>query len=540
MQDGIKSMNDSLLPLAAIGTMLGLSVQFSTGATRLEGRIVDDATGQLLAARVAITNPDGKFAELDGEHAHVQYLDKRWCYVDGVFSLTLPETGVVVEIRRGFETRPLNVTIASSTNGTAIQKTFRLRRWIDMRQKGYFNGDFHAHLPVPSEAHAQMRAEDLNALTLLHVTDAQYASPINDCFIGRLDPISTPGCEIRVSQEVRDWQMGHLTLLNLTNLVPGYPDVGGTMEYYRSAPQWDLVRAMRATREQGGIIFWSHFASLPGAQSPVGIALGLVDGIELITWNDPTQLPNHWSPWQNSGMSQAEFPIMRPLDLYYQYLNAGFRVPIAAGTDKFAEDIPFGSNRTYARAKEPANYAAWVEAIKAGKAFVSNGPILEFDAGGHEVGDVVEFHGTNRFKARVTARSILPFTTLAIVVNGQTVAHKTIAIPKNPAVDGIYSMEVETTVELARSAWVAACVAEHPDLRSHILPRGVSVFAHTAPIYFLQDGRKVREEASIAYLRKYVEGVLHWLGTKPPFANEPDRQNAQRTAEEALRVYRAL
>jgi hypothetical protein len=140
----------------------------------------------------------------------------------------------------------------------------------------------------------------------------------------------------------------------------------------------------------------------------------------------------------------------------------------------------------------------------------------------------------------VTARSILPFTTLEIVVNGETVAHKTVPVPKNPAVDGVHSMEVETTVELTRSAWVAARVAEHPDLKAPILPRGLSVFAHTAPIYFLQDSRKVRDEASIAYLRKYVQGVLHWLGTNPPFTSEADRQNAQRTAEQALQAYRKL
>jgi len=533
-------MKHSWLPLAGTGATLALSIQLSTAAARLEARIVDDATGQPLAARVAITNLDGRFIEVEGEHAHVKYLDKRWCYVDGAFAVDLPDTGVQLEIRRGLETRPLEATLGADTNATTIQKTFRLRRWIDMRQKGYFNGDLHAHLPIPREAHLQMQAEDLNAVTLLHVMDGQYQCPINDCFIGRLDPVSTSGREIRVGQEVRDWQMGHLTLLNLTNLVSGYPDVGGTMEYYRSGPHWELVRAIHACREQGGIIFWSHFDSLPGAQSPIGIALGLVDGIELINWNDPTQLPNHWSPWQNSGMSQAEFPIMRPLDLYYQYLNAGFRVPIAAGTDKFFEEIPLGSNRVYARVGQAATYAAWLEAIKAGKAFVSNGPILEFDVGGHESGDVVQFHGTNRFKARVTARSILPFATLEIVVNGETIAHKTVPVPKNPAVDSLYSMEVEATLELTRSSWVAARVAEHPDLRAHILPRGLSVFAHAAPIYFLQDNRKVRDEASIAYLSKYVQGVLHWLGTNPPFANEADRQNAQRTAEEALRAYKAL
>ena len=154
---------------------------------------------------------------------------------------------------------------------------------------------------------------------------------------------------------------------------------------------------------------------------------------------------------------------------------------------------------------------------------------------------MVEFHGTNAFRARVTARSILPFTTLEIVVNGETVAHRTIAIPNNPSVEGIYSMEVETTIELARSAWVATRVVEHPDLRSQHPPaRPFGVRPHRANIVFVQDGRKVREAASIAYLCKYVQGVLHWLGTNPAFVNEPDRQNARRTAEEALRVYEAL
>ncbi len=532
-------MNKRSLFLTALGVVLSVYPRLACGATRLQARIVDDATGQPLAARVAITNPDDKLVEMEGKHAHVQYLDKRWCYVDGSFALNLPDTGVQIEIRRGLETRPLIARIDPKKD-TTIQKTFRLRRWIHMRQKGYVSGDFHAHVPVPKEAHLQMRAEDLNALTLLYVGAPKDPYPVNDCFIGRLDPVSTPGCEIRVSHEIQDWQMGHLTLVNLTNLVPGYPDFGGTLEYWRSMPHWDLVRAMRAARAQSGMVFWSHFCSLPGAQSPVGIALGLVDGLELITWNDPTQFPNHWSPWQNSGMSQAEFPVMRPVDLYYQYLNAGFQVPIAAGTDKFAEDIPLGSNRTYGRASEGGSYAAWLDAIKAGRAFVSNGPILEFDAAGHQSGDLVQFHGTNRVKVRVQARSILPFTTLEIIVNGESVAHKTLPVPNNPAVDGVYSMQVEATVELAHSAWLAARVAEHPDLRNRIMPRGLSVFAHTAPIYFLQDGRKVRKEASITYLRKYVEGVLHWLDTKLPFANESDRQNARASAEQALQVYRGL
>jgi hypothetical protein len=520
--------------------MLGVTLQVTAAAARLEARLVSEATGEPLAARVAVTNAAGKFVEIEGRHPHVEYLDKRWCYVAGSFSVELPEAGAGIEIRRGLETRPESVALPGDRAGRTIQRTFRLRRWVDLRQQGYVSGDIHAHLPVPAEAALQMEAEDLSALNLLHMADSQAPPAVNACFTGRLDTHSTPGRAIYVGQEIREWQMGHLNLLGLSQLIPGYPDMGGSMEYWRSTAHWDLMRALRAAREQQGMVVWAHVCSLPGAEWPVATALGLVDAVELLTWNDPVQLPNHWSPWQNSGMSQAEFPVLRAVDLYYQFLNAGFRMPIAAGTDKFFEEIPLGSNRTYARVEDPADHAAWLAAIKAGRCFVSNGPILDFDAAGHRPGDVVGFAGARPVKARVTARSILPFTTLEIVMNGETVGHRTVPVGTRPPRDGLYAMEVEATVELTRSGWLDARVVDHPDLRNRILPRGVSVFAHTSPVYFLRDGRKVREAPSIAYLRKWVEGLLHWLETQPRFTHETDRRRAREAAEQALEFYRGL
>jgi hypothetical protein len=509
-------------------------------SVRLEARILDDTTGQPVAARVAITNANGKFVEIEGDHAHVQYLEKRWCYVDGAFAASIPSSGVGIEIRRGFETRPLCETIPCDVADQTKHKDFRLRRWSNLDQKGYVNGDIHAHLPIPREAQLQMRAEDLNALNLLHMADKDYSIAINDCFSGKLDTNSTPGREIYVGQEIRDFQMGHLTLLNLTNLAAGYPDMGGGLEFWKMKLHWDLVPAMRAAREQNGIVFWSHVCSLPGEQLPVAIALGLVDGIELITWSDPTQFPNHWEPWQWSGMSQAEFPVMRAMDLYYQFLNAGFRLPIGAGTDKFGEEIPLGSNRTFARVEGTANYASWLAAVKTGRSFVSNGPLLDFEVDGYGPGDVVNFQEPRKVIARVKARSILPFNMLEIVLNGELVKHVVLPLPRNIPLDGVYSMELEATVELTRSSWLAARVIDNPDLRNPILPRGSSVFAHTSPVYFLRDGLKVREGASIAYLRKYVEGMLHWLGTQPKFVRTEDQINARREAEEALAYYSKL
>ncbi|MFZ0427650.1 MAG: hypothetical protein WAO20_06010 [Acidobacteriota bacterium] len=318
----------------------------SSSGVRFEGQIVDDASGGASAARVAVTDSAGKSVELEGAHAQVDSLGKRWSYVDGSFAFMIPPGGASIEIRRGLETLPESVTVSGGAMARLIQRTFRLRRWIDMRGRGYLCGDAHAHLPVPEEALPQMQAEDLQALNLLYLPDSQNPIPVNKYFTGRLDPSSVPGYEISVGQEIQDWQMGHLNLAGVQSLVPGYPDFGGSMEYWKSSPNWDLLRALKAARSQSATIIWCHFSSLPGEESPVAAALGLLDAIELITWNDPSGLPNHWEPWEKSGMTQAEFPVMRPVDLYYQFLNAGFRLPIAAGTDKFAEEIPLGSNRT--------------------------------------------------------------------------------------------------------------------------------------------------------------------------------------------------
>ena len=234
--------------------LLGFSLQPSRGAARLEARIVDDATGEPTAARVAVTGPEGKFVETEGQHPHAQYLGKRWCYVDGSFALAMTHAQVNLEIRHGLETRPELAVVTAPTNGGPLQKTFRLRRWTDMRQKGYFTGDIHAHAPIPAEALLHLRGEDLNAVSLLHMACSLYPAIVNEYFTGRLDTHSTPDRQIYVGQEIRDWQMGHLTLLGLTNLAAGYPDFGGGLEYWTNHPNWDLGRAVRSAHEQSATV----------------------------------------------------------------------------------------------------------------------------------------------------------------------------------------------------------------------------------------------------------------------------------------------
>ena len=501
-----------------------------TATDRLEAKIVDDRTGHPVAATVVITDGEGKALEVEGKHPHVGYLGKRRCYVDSTFSLVSRPNRLTIEVRRGLESLPLRAEV-----DLAVQKSqpliFRLQRWIDMREQGYLSGDTHVHMLTQSDSHFQMRAEDLNVLNLL-VTDITHDL---EKFTGKLDAVSTPGHSVYVGQEFRDWQQGHVVLMRIKQIIQPFEPFGGTFQG-RNHPNFVLARALRETRRQGGVSSWAHFCNLPGTESAIDIALGLIDAVDLITYDDPTQLPSHWGPWKTSGMSQGEFTVMRAMDLYYQYLNAGFRLPIGAGTDKMGEGIPVGCNRLYARFTGAPSYDAWLAGLKAGNGFVTNGPMLTFEVEGHNAGEVVDFTGSRKVKARATARSILPFASLEIVVNGETAAIQ----EQDKQVGGVYQMEVETTLDLRKSSWLAARVAEEPGMHQRILPRGLTVFAHTNPLYYLRGGAKVREVGSIEYLQKYVKAATHWLNTGARFATPTEKQEALRLVDEARRVYAGL
>ena len=167
---------------------------------------------------------------------------------------------------------------------------------------------------------------------------------------------------------------------------------------------------------------------------------------------------------------------------------------------------------------------------------MTNGPMLTFEVEGHTAGDVVEFSGSRKVKVRATARSILPFASLEIVVNGESVAIQ----EASREAGGLYHMEVEATLDLQRSSWLAARVAEEPGMHQRILPRGLTVFAHTNPLYYLRGGAKVRDVGSIAYLQKYVKAATHWLNTGARFATAEEKEEALRLADQARQFYAGL
>ena len=337
-----------------------------------------------------------------------------------------------------------------------------------------------------------------------------------------------------------DWHLGHLTLAGVKSLIPGYPVPCGTLEYWASHPHCDVQRAGRAAREQGALVSLAHFENLPGAETPVAVALGLLDALEIPTWSDPMQLPAHLSPWDDVGDADRRVHSHAGRGPLLPVPERRLPAAIGAGTDKSGEDIPVGSNRVYAQTKGSAGFAAWLAGIKAGAGFVTNGPLLEFDVDGHGTGEVVAFQGAKTVKVHAIGAldpavhdhrdrderppggaQAAPWCSPTRRSMGSTCWRRR---PRCASRRAAGSRLARLPTPTSRRG---SCRASRPSSRTR------------TPSTTSRTGRKVREEASIAYLRKSVKGLLHWLSTRPKFASEADRAAVERDAEKALRFYEA-
>jgi hypothetical protein len=134
---------------------------------------------------------------------------------------------------------------------------------------------------------------------------------------------------------------------------------------------------------------------------------------------------------------------------YYRYLNGGYRVP-RRRTDKMSSDVPVGLDRTYARlGDEPFSFEAWTRAVRAGRTFLSGGPILRLD--GHEVGDTVWLSGAGTVSVEASTESVLPMASLQLVLNGEVVAETVEAHPPAGSSSGPRSRFAASTSGPART-----------------------------------------------------------------------------------------
>jgi TolB protein len=261
---------------------------------------------------------------------------------------------------------------------------------------------------------------------------------------------------------------------------------------------------------------------------PVDVALRKLDYMEIVGFSDHRSTAAVW----------------------YRLLNLGFRIPAGAGTDAMADYAslrgPVGMNRVYARvAGGPAKMDAFLDALKNGRTFATNGPLLDFSLGEEGIGGELKFDGPQAevpFKA--TLRSIVPVNRFEIVCNGQVV--RTLALrPGNSAhadragSAGAFeeTFEENGVIPVNESGW---CVVRASSDRAEYPVLDNYVYATTGPIYVTIAGQKARSSQDAKYFVAWIERMVETTSKYPDWNSEAEKRLVMKRLEKAKAVYEGL
>ena len=506
-------------------------------------RVNDAATGKPTPVRIRITDANGPyypplgrlgefatgFAEDVGGNVLVG--GEAYAYIDGTCEIPLPPGRLTVAIEKGPEYRPIREEVNLPAGKLALR--FVIERWADLRAEGWYSGDSHCYFLTPHAALLEAAAEDLAVVNLLawecflHNADSGHtyrAIPNLLAFSGQEPALQAPGHLVAVNTLNVHEKLGSLFLLNCHRVI--YPLRCGDSEVldaWRVAEgfdTWRLADWCDQCHRKGGLVigegFFGNSPDHPHGELLADLILGKVDVLEIGDFE--------------SAAEDRERGKESPLREWYQLLDCGFRVPLVGGSGKDNNLRPLGGVRTYARlgTGQPFTYKNWVEAVRAGRTFVTSGPLLNFTVNEQPPGAVLDVPAGTSVRVRAEARSLRPLDRLEIFANHRVVA----------AVDGAGTPAhalIEAEVPLPEGGWlVAHCWGAYDDAIEDWHA------AQSSPVYVQVEGRRPpAEAAAVAAFAGKLEKMLRWVADEARCEDEPQRQRLAAVFQQAHAVHLA-
>jgi len=475
--------------------------------------VVDGETGQPLAARCRVTSNYGVYYPPVGT-AYRYSWGGGFFYADGAFEINLWPGEFRFRIGHGFEHEPVDTMVVVGSNDTTL--VLGLGRIVDMEGLGWYGGDCHLHIDhgeayyglVPANVHMMGRAEGLRMVNCL---DNGYF------FTGGPDPCSTEECIVYMTEEFRSSVYGHMGLLGLEELVSPissfwWPTTREIADSAHTQEQVLVISAHPVSSEDFDDIYEWPGSGIARAL-PVDLIDGAVDAFEVMNYSNC-----------HGGIE---------LDMWYRLLNSGFELPGCGGSDacmNMLETAPLGGFRTYAAVAEtPFSSDGWIEGVRSGRTFVTNGPLItEFDIGGAGPGESVEVPaGGAMLSVELAVECIFPLDRAEIVRNGDVVWTASFEEGRG-SIDTSFSLFVE------ESSWFAARV--YGPNESWLLV-GDSLFAHSGPVYTPVEGIPVIVKEDAVYLAFWTEELGHLVETEGAFIDTLERDLVLDRIESARRYY---
>ena len=472
----------------------------------LHGTIVDAATGEPIDAKVHVLDSTGHF-----RHPADALLKRGpgvpFFFSGGQFEVDVPQGRTDVLVERGSEYAPARVTIVAAAAGAADVE-IAVERWYRPQEAGWYPGNTHIHYDEKETRPDDRLAVDcsvegynVTAVSVLDRCQLPYAS--NKYPLGVMNEFTTAHHVLDIGEENRHYGerstwgfgYGHVMFLNLRNLVQ--PVSRGHILAAQFDPDYPpLCFCCDEAREQGGIVIWCHNGR--GMEAPVAAALGKLDAFNLFDpyWMDPEY------------------------DLWYRLLNCGLRLPASTGTDWFV----CSNNRVYVHTGDEFSYAAWIEGMKSGRTFITNGPAIDLAVAGQPIGAAVEVSG-GALEVEVTARSHYPIDAVEVVHDGRVVHRQAWE-------GGRREVVVRCGVEAVTEGWIAARLwGAARDSFGH------AVYAHTSPVYLAGGAPPAGRAESIVFYLSSIDDSLKWIDEVGRYSNDGQREEVRdlfRRAREAF------
>jgi hypothetical protein len=462
-----------------------------------------DPSGRPTHARVFITATDGRAYAPDDAWVHAddnfvraeRPFEAHYFHSSGVSVVPVPAGAITVEVMKGFEYRyeKKTLTILKDKISDVTIRLQALSVPANAHSK-WVSGDAHVHMNyggayrnTPDHLVSQAAAENLSIVEDLVVNKEQRIPDIS-YFSTKLDPASTAKNLLLHGQEFHTSYWGHLGLLNLTDhfILPdyaGYPGTAAASLFPPNAVVADMAH------EQKALVGYVHpYDPIPPDpdkdeslthELPVDVALGKVDYIEVMGFSDPQGTAAIW----------------------YRLLNCGFHLPTAAGTDAMANFAslrgPVGLNRVYAEVPVgKLDVHPWLDSIKHGRTFATNGPLLGFSLGERGIGEELKLPaGENKVHFKAWMRSIVPIDHLQVICNGQAAQDVKLTSDRESA-------DADGDIPISRSGWCLLRAysdkPEHPILDAY-------PYATTSPVYVTVAGSRTESASDAAFFVKWID-----------------------------------
>jgi hypothetical protein len=362
---------------------------------RLRVQILDAASQQPTACSISLVDAKGRLVI-----EHGAYTAGFRAY--GRFEKWVPPGRTRLRITRGFETaaceRELDLPVGSETNLVVA-----LQRAVDLRQRGWYAGDSHAHmihgektLPVDFPFVAlSAHAEDLRYLSLAQEWAIAKREP--EMLAAELSRLSTPDCQLTWNlEEPKNYYLGDAGRClghGWTLALRGRTRTGGNVidlllnasaaDYESTKPSFANFESHQLIHAQRGRVFYTHPArwwmgewggqggyphatnmrvSNLAVELPLDTLIGpTYDGVDVIT---------------GTGEPDAD---AKAFALWAMLLNHGYRLAATASSDA-CFDRPGGATpgaaRTYAFAGKRFSLDTVAHAIAKGSTFATTGPLI--------------------------------------------------------------------------------------------------------------------------------------------------------------------